>query len=110
MFVSVPAAATAIPREPRTIRRGRSSAAAGLRGLTVVRLVDRRHELVLVHLRPTRDVELAGELHEVLLARVRIDATGRLAVALSRGRAAFGRLLVRRALLLLGFPVVGDLL
>src|SRR3954452_10573057 len=83
--------------------------AAALAGLTVVGTLDRCHQLVLVHPRPAPDVEPAGDLHQVLLRGVGIDAAGRL-TATSRIPARLGRLSIGRALLVLGLPVVADLL
>src|SRR3954467_9390308 len=73
----------------------------------VVRLLDRVDQLVLVHLRAALDVEPTGEVLQVLLARVRVDAPGRRQVAAA---VTAGRLLVGRTVLGLGLPVVAHLL
>src|SRR4051794_27137995 len=83
--------------------------AAALAGLTLVGTLDRRHPLVLAPARPAPDVEPAGAPHQVLLRGVGIAAAGS-PPATSRIPARLGRLSIGRALLVLGLPVVADLL
>src|SRR5689334_6835295 len=82
---------------------GRGSAA--LARLPGVRLLQRVHELVLAHRGTAGDVEALGEVVQVGLAGVGVDATRCAATptALLGG-------LVAGALLVLGLPVVADLL
>src|SRR3954453_19546499 len=65
------------------VRIGRSGSGLGVRLL--IGLVDRLGEFVLVHLRAAADVQLAGDLLEVLFRRVRVDATPGLAVLTGTG-------------------------
>src|SRR5690606_38122879 len=82
---------------------------AALPGALRVLLLDRVDELVLGHLRAPLDVQLAGGVEEILLRRVGVHSSGGLA-ALPRLRRRALRLLVRRALVLLGLPVVAHLM
>src|SRR5690606_13248144 len=90
---------------PAPGRCARTSAAA--RRLAAVGLLDRRHQLALVHRRPAPDVEPAGHLHQMLLGRVGVDALGGSAPGV---RSTALRAAIRRTLLRLGLPVVAHLL
>src|SRR4051794_18590860 len=78
----------------------------------VVRLLDRVHELVLVHPRPATHVEPFRDVHEVALGGVGVHPTGGVPVAATgaRGSTALRSLGVARALGSLLLPVVTDLL
>src|SRR3954466_3419803 len=94
---------------PRISPATSETSATGVARLGSVGLLDRVDELALVHRGASRDVETLGDVVEVRLAGVGVDAfVGRAASA--RCRAGLLGLLVRRALLVLGLPVVADLL
>src|SRR5206468_543490 len=80
------------------------------RRLALVRLPDGFDELGLVHRGPARDVELPGDVHEVALGRVGVDALRRPGRAVASRRATAGSLRIAGALVLLGLPSVADFL
>src|SRR4051795_1910172 len=79
---------------------------ARVRGLLVVRLLDGVDEFLLLHLRAAGDRQPLGDVEQVLLLRVGVDAALGLLVRVP----ATGGLSVRRALLALLLPVVAHLL
>src|SRR3954468_379974 len=93
----------------RGVARGASASGPALAGLAGVGLLERLDQLVLAHPRPAGDVELPGHLVEVTLAGVGVHATGGLAALARTGSGPRG-LVVGRALLVLGLPMVADLL
>ena len=88
------------------------SSVPGGRGGAVVRALDRLHELGLVHPRAALHAQALGDVVEVRLRGVRVDAASRVTVVEVGPRlgAAAGGLRVARALLGLLLPVVADLL
>src|SRR6266511_3217682 len=82
------------------------SRGAGLAAALRVRLLDRRDQLRLGHLRTAADVQLLRDVEQVLLAGIRVDA----ARGPGLGAAPAGRLGVARTLLRLRLPMVADLL
>ena len=70
------------------------SAVSASAGLPAVGLHDRVDQFVLGHRRPARDVQAPGDVHQVLLGRVRVDALGGLAPGVrarrSRARSSDG--------------------
>src|SRR4051794_30497504 len=77
--------------------------------LPPVRLLDGLDQFALVHRAAAPDLEAAGQLHQVALGGVGVDALGGVP-APSRPSALARRLSIRRTLVSLGLPVVADLL
>src|SRR5689334_23933003 len=91
---------------------GALSSVPGRRRGAVVGPLDRHHQLVLAHPRAARHAKALGDVVEVRLRGVRVDAASGLTVVEMGPRlgAAPGRLRVARPLLDLLLPVVADLL
>src|SRR4051812_1692437 len=83
---------------------------AAVAGLLGVGLLDGLHQLVLLHPGPPADVELLRHLHQVRLRGVGIHSAGGLAAALAGRPTRLLGLLVGGPLVVLGLPVVADLL
>jgi hypothetical protein len=72
--------------------------------------IDGLHQIRFRHLRPAFDLEPLRDIQEMRFARLGIDTSGSLGLALEGGAATLCILAVARTLLVLRLPVIPDLL